>query len=1050
MSEGLPVSKQYLPLGVGVQSELSEKLVQPGSVTVLENGFQDRAGQVITRDGSETLSDANQATIPAAGTLPAVHRLATLEGALMRFNVAPESMHLWSQQVGAWVRPAPDDGGLVSYRRGPMTASVIPVFAGITAAAQNAAPTTACGNGFAVTAHEYTNSGSNYVKVEFVELETKAVVRDFKITGAHTPRVAVVGSIAAVAYVKNTDVVVDAYNLTTLAQTATQTIHACDTGTMLDIRTGGIGVTPTADDIQLVYTYDSGFGADIYTSRVNTTDLTDNETDVVASGTITALGEIALAWLQDFGSSGKFSLIVADTSNGLYVLWDLGTPAFGTFTAANTYVLDAGATARPLTTTPGIRNVIGTTTSNFSSGLFKVLYEVTAPSVPMHSEIKVATWSGSASTAVLLRSVGIRSKLWKNGTDLHFLSVFPGAEQKTYYVNAVGYDLITNATSSPAALAVAYVRSAGGLTERICHPTDVAIDGNNRLVMAVTYDTRTESIATSGTAIGATSDIRAVGLVVIEHIGAVVDRGSPSLALGTPVEFAGSVFTPGGTLGCFDGHTYGMPAFAYYPGDLTATPVAGGNLTQPATYGYRYCYAYVDHSGRKWRSAPSVVYPLTTDVTNQSFDLNLETLRIYDRGNSTVSGFQIELYRTDANAPGAHFLVASVPNNPAVHTVTVTDNVADDNLGEELYTDGDGLENQLPPSASHVVVFQNRLFMAEAGTGTLWYSLDLDLTHGLLFNEALTKDVGNPDEAITGLAVDGQTLIVFKEKSVWALFGDGANSRGQGQTYVDHLVDPGIGCVNAASILATESGIWFKSTSKRAGFHRVTNGLSVDYVGQGVKEHDGKTVTAAVHVRHLSQYRFYTFEGTTLVWNLATETWGTNTEQPCYHAVSTYAETDGVVYANTDGTVLGERDGVYTEGEFTTYTRKIRSPWLSIAGMKGWERVKKVLGVGSPGEAHSLTVRLYKDFDGDNAVSEYTKQFDGTEAKWQWSVRPKFQKAGSMLVELEIGTYAPIGFDPDDPPVPTKGPIINGIMLLVGIKRGGKKLPSTAKLMPTP
>ncbi len=1023
MGQGLQEQKQFISLAGGLMSEIVEKLVQPGSVVDSENLYPKEVGQVLSRAGSTQLSAANQATIPDSGTLSDVWRLSTLQGALVRFGVAPTAVHMWAAEPEKWLRPAPDSGGLISYRRGPISVSTTSVLAELPPGANVGSPDVQVSNGIAVVAHDYSNSGSNLIKIELVELSTKAVLNNFSVSGAHTPRVCIVGDIAVVAYVVNTDIVMTSISLDTFAVLANQTLSPCDTGTFLDIRPGGIRTAlPETDDVSVIFTS----GGDLYLTSVDTTDLTSFETSVVAGTFGNAAPDLGLAWGQDFGVSNLFYIVVADTTNGLYTLWNLTTPAAGTINATATHVLDAGATAVPSGATAGIRNIIASTTGNSSGGLYRVCYEVTAPDAPHHAVIKTACYSGSVTTGTVLRSVGIRSKFWKTSTDLYFLSAFEAQDQNTYFVNAVAFDLTPVSTSSPAALATAYVRGAGGITERLNHPSQVGTGLNGELVIAATYQTRTESIATSGTAIGTTSDIRAVGLVTVQH------RTTPDTQLGQCVEFAGSIFTPGSALGVFDGRSYGLAGFPYYPPDIAVNTVAGGNLEPSAAYVYRYLYSFVDHKGRKWRSAPSTFYPVNTTGTDFNFDLTLDTLRLYDRGNSFFAGHQIEVYRTQADAPGAHFLVASIPNDPAQTTVTLNDNVDDTLLGEQLYTDGDGLENQLIPGADHVIQYQNRLFAAQPGTATLWYSLDVDLNHGLLFNEALTFDVGNPDDPITGLAISGSNLVAFKEKSVYILYGNGADALGAGQSYAERLIEPGIGCVNASSILVTDDGAWFEANSTRAGIHRV-NGGTVEYIGQGIRKFDNLTITGAVHVPDQSQYRFFSEEGTTLVYNTSPQTWGTNTEQHCLAVVSSYNAVDGVIYAHTDGTIQYENEESRVEGTHE-YRARLRSPWLVVGGIEGWERIKKIIGVGTPGDAHTVRVRLYRDFDDTDLIGEFAKDFDGTETKWEWQLRPTVQKLSAIMVEMLINQGV-------------EGPGISGFTMVVGVKRGTKKFKGSGKML---
>ena len=127
----LKTHNEFVPLGVGLETEIAENLVQPGSLLVAENSYQDHLGQRSTRCGSRVLSEANQATRPSGGTLPSVWKLGSLDRNLIRFNEAPVPMHVWDDTANVWNRP--NDSTFTSWRMGPMTAIADPVIGGIRA-----------------------------------------------------------------------------------------------------------------------------------------------------------------------------------------------------------------------------------------------------------------------------------------------------------------------------------------------------------------------------------------------------------------------------------------------------------------------------------------------------------------------------------------------------------------------------------------------------------------------------------------------------------------------------------------------------------------------------------------------------------------------------------------------------------------------------------------------------------------------------------------------------------------------------------------------------
>lgn len=1011
----------FVPLGVGVESDIADKLVQPGSTLETRNMYQRAQGEVATRFGGDVLATSGQATLPSGGTLPHVWQMGTLAGELVRFNQSPVPLHVLAPQAAAFIRPS--DNTIQSYRSGPISTSTNPVYASAVGGEAVASPTVAVSANYMITAYEYSSGalGGTAVRVVIQDIVTRTQVFTRQCaTGSKVPKLLVIGSRVICAYDNNGTLTVDAYDLTTLSFVQTQALGTCTPGTFISVRAGS---NVSGRDMSIAFVYDAGGGNEVWASAVASAALGTFTTYTVTAPGIghATLADLALGWLQDFGASGKYALMVANTTDGLMVIWDVPAPTAGNANGAATHVLDAAAVAVPLTTTAGIRNVIGTTVSASSTGLYRVFYEVTAPDYPTRAIVKQCVWTGSAQLGTGYRAIGIRSEIWADTSTYHFWATFAGTEQRSYFVVAFPNDLTVDTVRS-APQAVAFPRAGGGLTERLSNPSQVATGPAGEHIAAVTMETRTESVAPSSTATGATSAIMAIELIAAKH------RTAPETELGKPVEFLGSLFTAGGMLGCFDGQTYGHPLFAYYPPFMAiGLGSAGGNLEPSSNYSYRYLYARVDRGSKKWRSDASAPETAATSGTNFKNTLDLETLRMVDAGT-----YQIEVYRTLADAPGAYFLVATIPNDPTTETIQITDNVADVDLGEELYTDGGGLPNQLLPPISHCIEHQGRLFCLEAGTSTVWYSTEADLTHGLIFNEELTNDVGNPADPGTGLAVVGQTIVVLKKNSVWAGGGNGKNALGQGDGYFFERRDSGVGCSNAASIVQVDDETWFLSNSQRAGYHKLNAALDAEYVGGGVRRYmSGLTIAGAVAVPHLSQVRLFTVQGTTLVYDLISKAWGTNTGQPAHAAIQGYTPVAGTVYAHaTSFGLVSESTSSYVEAG-TAYTGKLRSPWLSIASMRGWERIKRILGVGNPGGAHVVTVRLYADWDETTVIGTATKAFTGSETKWDWQVDPKIQKFSALMIEIEITGN----------PSMTSGPLVSGVTLLVETKRGLRKNP---------
>ena len=120
------------------------------------------------------------------------------------------------------------------------------------------------------------------------------------------------------------------------------------------------------------------------------------------------------------------------------------------------------------------------------------------------------------------------------------------------------------------------------------------------------------------------------------------------------------------------------------------------------------------------------------------------------------------LYRTFAGSgvSGVYYFVASL----AAGDTSYTDNIASASLGSAANTDAGK-----PPPWEYIVVHQERLFVNDSQNPQfLWYS---DLAEPFTFSATNFIKIADGDgEKITGLAVQGSSLIVFKEASVWVIY----------------------------------------------------------------------------------------------------------------------------------------------------------------------------------------------------------------------------------------------------------------------------------------
>lgn len=119
------------------------------------------------------------------------------------------------------------------------------------------------------------------------------------------------------------------------------------------------------------------------------------------------------------------------------------------------------------------------------------------------------------------------------------------------------------------------------------------------------------------------------------------------------------------------------------------------------------------------------------------------------------------VYRNEAGGT-TYKLMTTIADNT---TATFTDNVDDSALGAAAKSD-----NGLPPNWHIIKAFQERLFVVDQSTNPqyLYYS---ELGEPFTFGSANFIKIADGDgENITGLSIQGNALVVYKDQSVWLIY----------------------------------------------------------------------------------------------------------------------------------------------------------------------------------------------------------------------------------------------------------------------------------------
>lgn len=99
--------------------------------------------------------------------------------------------------------------------------------------------------------------------------------------------------------------------------------------------------------------------------------------------------------------------------------------------------------------------------------------------------------------------------------------------------------------------------------------------------------------------------------------------------------------------------------------------------------------------------------------------------------------------------------------------------------------------------------------------------------------------------------------------------------------------------------------------------------------------------------------------------------------------------------------VLNATAPVYAEVTSGRIVTETDSPWLSLALLKGYERIYRMQGVGETAGAHALFARLLRGYNNADEVGFGVQTFTSI-PDWTWELRPREQRMDAMRANLTV------------------------------------------------
>lgn len=522
-----------------------------------------------------------------------------------------------------------------------------------------------------------------------------------------------------------------------------------------------------------------------------------------------------------------------------------------------------------------------------------------------------------------------------------------------------------------------------------------------------------------------------------------------------------STFLAGGSLVSYDGANVVEHGFPLYPeGAAITVNGAGTGAMTAGVHQVVFIYEWVDNSGQRHQSAPSLPMSVTTAATG-SLTCVVPTLLMSQKASS----IQVVAFMTQAAGTTFYRVLLDnaaytpVMNTTGATTVTLTIDDSDATIGgnEVLYTQPaqapTTLPNIAPGPVSCVAVSQNRVWFFKSDQPFQFgYSQEYINNVGLQFS----PDLGGSVPAASGggktiAPLDEKTILLCRDK-LYVVYGSGPNSSGGFNNFSDPQEIPSdVGCSEAASVLPVPRGIIFKSPK---GIYLLGRDLSVSYIGDGVAQYDGSPILAATLMMDRQECRFV-IGNRILVYSYELEQWSTFlladaldydvTDALYWQTLDCYVHISTTMGVNRDNSsVTTDSVGGGTDG----INWSAKTAWLNFGALEGFRRIRRLYLTGSSESSPTGSMNLSVDFDDANnniATGSYTSQIvfgagggqvniaSGMPVDIRHKLRRMKCKSVAFTFDYNIDTDATVQ--------PVRG--IQAMAIEVGVKRGSNKLSST-------
>lgn len=507
----------------------------------------------------------------------------------------------------------------------------------------------------------------------------------------------------------------------------------------------------------------------------------------------------------------------------------------------------------------------------------------------------------------------------------------------------------------------------------------------------------------------------------------------------TFAEIGNNLHVSGAYLGMFDGAEFAEHGFLQQPLQPTFQTTTG--TITAGTYYYQITYQWQDAFGQIHESAASDAVSITL-VGSSSVILLLPTLKLTNKRSQVY----IAVYRS---SDGSTFyqlpntgINSSVQSRKNTSSISITDNTNNISAQPILYTSGGEVSNASGPACLYLTTYKRRLIAVPSeDVNTVWYSKEIvPATAGAVgvpaqFANEFLLSVDERGGLITGVIQLDDKLVIAKNTTISIVTGDGPAANGlQNDFTTPQIIASDTGVEPGRSMVVMPLGVMFKSPK---GYYLLDRSLSVQYIGAPVENFNGFACLSAVLLFDRNEVWFGT--GTNqIIYNYYFNQWSTATfsyTHACnYQNVLTGIYTNSLAYYGSR--IAQETPGAYLRNG-QGYNMRLTTGWISFANLQGYQRVYKLLILGTFKSNHTFRVSISYDFiEVPYQVTAWpVSQVVNTPLQYRvFTARQKCESIKFTLEDLDLNGFLAESYS------------LSNMAFEVGIKRGLNKLPAAVSV----